>query len=239
MKLDRVTITGADDSIKPTDLLALSKKYPFVEWGILMSLSNQGNTVRFPSRRWIDSLVAMKQANPDVKLSAHLCGKYVRDLVEHGENRFRDEQALLWHLCDRIQLNFHGNWHTMSEWFLKVLPTFKGKQVIFQVDGINDMAWVKCKDDCDAVPFFDASHGAGVKPSGWPSAFSGVMNGYSGGLGPEGLTQDIEAISEAAGDETFWIDMESRVRSSVDREFDLEKVERCLEAAAPHMSQKG
>ena len=31
--LDRVTITGADDSVRPTDLLELSREFPFVEWG--------------------------------------------------------------------------------------------------------------------------------------------------------------------------------------------------------------
>lgn len=241
MKLNRVTITGADDSIRPTDLLPLSQKYPFVEWGILMSLSSQGNTARFPSREWLDSLVAMKQGNPDVKLSAHLCGKYVRDLVEHGENRFRDEHAPLWHLCDRIQLNFHGNWHKISEWFLKILPIFKGKQIIFQVDGVNDSAWEQGRDLCDAVPFFDASHGTGVQPGQWPSAFQDICNGYGGGLGPDNLAHELPIIAKAAtvsGATTFWVDMETKVRNSIGTKFDLDKVERCLEVAAPFVSQK-
>ena len=241
MKLDRVTISGADDSIKPMDLLPLSQKYPFVEWGILMSLSNQGNTARFPSHRWIGDLVAMKQANPDVKLSAHLCGKYVRDLVERGENRFRDEHAPLWHLCDRIQLNFHGNWHKISEWFLKILTTFNGKQILFQVDGANDGAWVDCQNYCDAVPFFDVSHGSGIMPPEWPKPPGGVYNGYGGGLGPDNLRGAISNLVELEGNPGggyFWVDMETKVRSRTDAKFDLEKVERCLEAAAPFVSQK-
>ena len=32
-----VTITGADDSIQPSQLLDLQKEFPFVEWGILLS----------------------------------------------------------------------------------------------------------------------------------------------------------------------------------------------------------
>ena len=31
----------------------------------------------------------------------------------------------------------------------------------------------------------------------------------------------------------IWIDMETKVRSDDDRQFDLEKVRRCLEIAAP------
>ena len=53
MILDRVTITGADDSIKATDLIPLSKRFPFVEWGILLSKNNEGS-FRFPTRDWIE-----------------------------------------------------------------------------------------------------------------------------------------------------------------------------------------
>ncbi len=239
MKLNRVTITGADDSVKPTDLLPLSQKYPFVEWGILMSLSNQGNSARFPSRRWIGELVEMKKSNPNVKLSAHLCGQYVRDLVERGENRFRDEHAPLWHLCDRIQLNFHGNWHKISEPFLKLLPGFNYKQIIFQVDGVNDGAWAQCQNyRCDAVPFFDTSHGAGVKPDEWPKPYSGsVDNGYGGGLGPETIYAEVVKIKMLGHpDWWFWVDMETKVRSNGAAKFDLKKVKLCLDAVLPLVS---
>ena len=37
MKLTRVTITGADDSVEPRALAELSEAFPFVEWGLLMS----------------------------------------------------------------------------------------------------------------------------------------------------------------------------------------------------------
>ena len=37
MILDRVTITGADDSIHVEQLAELSQAYPYVEWGILVS----------------------------------------------------------------------------------------------------------------------------------------------------------------------------------------------------------
>lgn len=34
-----ITMTGADDSIRPQDLLPISEKFPRVEWGILLSNS--------------------------------------------------------------------------------------------------------------------------------------------------------------------------------------------------------
>lgn len=230
--LDRVTITGADDSIALGDLSVLPyTDYPFVEWGILFSAKQEGSP-RFPSKLWLQSLKSLKELNPNMKLSAHLCGRYVRDLVQEGRETWFEQHSDLWHIFDRIQLNFHGQWHTISKEFLDVLPRFKGKQVIFQVDGINDMAWVKCQNYCDAVPFFDASHGAGVMPEDWPKPFTGVYNGYSGGLGPENLVLQIPKILAATGSERIWIDMETKVRSEDGSKFDLDKVRACLMAAA-------
>lgn len=55
MILDRVTITGADDSISPSGLLPLTKKYPFVEWGILVSVTKIG-VPRYPTWAWIEEI---------------------------------------------------------------------------------------------------------------------------------------------------------------------------------------
>ena len=232
MKLDRVTMTGADDTTLMSDLAPLAKRYPFVEWGILFSSKSQGSP-RFPSGPFLKYLHAEKRKNPELKLSAHLCGQWVRDIVVHGENTFRSVHGPLWRMFDRVQLNFHGHWHKMGKEFMKLLPSFEGKQLIFQVDGVNDSTWVACQAHGDCVPFFDASHGAGVKPTEWPKPYSGVYNGYSGGLGPEDLTNDILNIAKAVGDERIWIDMETRIRSDHGVNFDLEKVEDCLAQAEP------
>ncbi len=234
--LDRVTITGADDSVALGELSVLPyTDYPFVEWGILFSATKQGS-YRFPSAEWLRSLKSAKELNPKMKLSAHLCGRYVRDLVQEGRESWFEQHSGLWHIFDRIQLNFHGNWHKISGKFLEVLPRFKGKQVIFQVDGVNDDAWAYCQRYCDAVPFFDASHGAGVMPQDWPKPYNRVYNGYSGGLGHENLVLQIPKILDAAGKERIWIDMETKVRSGDGSKFDLDKVRACLMAAAPFVT---
>jgi hypothetical protein len=48
MKIDRVTITGADNNNTHEELLELQKKYPFVEWGILYSQKKAGEN-RYPT----------------------------------------------------------------------------------------------------------------------------------------------------------------------------------------------
>lgn len=231
--LDRVTITGADDSIRPDDLVVHPQvDPPFIEWGILFSASKQG-AYRFPSREWLRALQAVKRRSPWMKLSAHLCGRYVRDLVERGHDSWFEDHPELWHIFDRVQLNFHGKWHKISKKFLRAISHYQRKQVVFQVDGVNDEAWVQCQTVCDAVPFFDASGGAGVKPNEWPKPLPGFYNGYGGGLGPDNLTTEIPRILAAAGGQRIWIDMETKVRSEDDSRFEMGKVERCLADAGP------
>ena len=72
-----VTVTGADDSVNPVSLLDLSERYPFVEWGILLSKSGVGNS-RFPSYEWLEDLGKVNRSvsvGANFKLSAHIYGK--------------------------------------------------------------------------------------------------------------------------------------------------------------------
>lgn len=234
MKLDRVTITGADNSVSPAQLIDLSARYPFVEWGILYSATQEGG-LRFPSRAWRERLQYDCRGLP-VRLSLHLCGRRMRDLLV-GKNTL---PVGLTEGFDHIQLNFHAEVQ-VSEWpaFHDVLHTLGDRQIIFQIDG--NMG-VELYDDVhnstsvDAVPLFDVSHGAGVLPEGWPAPLDGDYHGYAGGLGPDNLAEQIPAIGRAAGDARIWIDMETRVRSHGDQQFDLEKVERCLQIATPFVT---
>jgi len=81
MNLTRVTFTGADDSVDPWDLVKLSQKYPFIEWGILMSTTSAGSP-RFPSTEWQDELANVARKYP-LNLSAHICGKLLRSIFAY------------------------------------------------------------------------------------------------------------------------------------------------------------
>src|SRR5271167_3408365 len=69
-----VTITGADDRVDPGALISLQREFPFVEWGILMSVKRQG-TPRYPSDAWIQSLPR------GLRLSLHCCGDAARRVL--------------------------------------------------------------------------------------------------------------------------------------------------------------
>lgn len=236
MFLDRVTITGADDSIDPLDLIPISLKYPFVEWGILLSKKRQHEKApRFPSRIWINDL-AQRANEHKFGLSAHLCGRWVRELVGKGELYMLKECPGLFGIFRRFQLNFHGEPHEFSKEFFQTLAVLNWKEFIFQQDGLNDNffrdAWAVYGLK-NAFPLYDVSGGTGISPDRWPPAYKGVYQGYAGGLGPDNLEAEIKRIEKAAGDERVWIDMETKVRSDDDKQFDLDKVQRCLEIVAP------
>lgn len=228
MILDRVTVTGADDSTNPEALLLLSKKYPFVEWGILLSKSQEGR-FRFPSVLWLQGLYKISDA---LNLSGHICGQWVRKICTGEDDFFIDRQALV-PMFKRLQLNFHRHSHRMlDEPFAKLLKR-NPVQYIFQLDDVNNWILDYAQEaGIDAVPLFDLSGGAGRLPEHWPKARPGYC-GYAGGLSPHNVEQELRQIAQAAGDNRVWIDVETHVRSTDDSKFELDKVELFLQTVAP------
>jgi hypothetical protein len=236
-----VTITGADESIYPSDLLELSNEFPFVEWGILISKKQQGST-RFPSIKWIEALCQQTPLN----LSVHICGKYVRDFFKHGSTSFLSDLGYTWNNFKRVQLNTHGEPHEFNTDSLRMMTYFIkancSKQFIIQADGINEgvIKWLNNVDgNLTPLPniaaLFDLSHGAGLLPSKWPALLNGIQCGYAGGLSPDNLEDQIEKIESVVGDTEIWIDMETHIRSNNDQQFDLKKVRRCLEISSKYV----
>lgn len=256
MTLDRVTVTGADDSIDPRELVALSREFPFAEWGILASAS-QMSRPRFPSLAWMDSFRECAIAAGGLPLSLHLCGRWVRMLL------VGDLDPIVIQLVagyGRVQLNFHAERNKCEPESafkaldrLRATSVFRDKlQFIFQLDGERgnehlesiSLEEANAYGTCNCVGLFDVSGGAGVLPAEWPAPLyheDGKFDyhGYAGGLGPDNLAAQIPLIGKAANGCRFWIDMETKVRSDDDRVFDLAKVRRCLEIAKPFVHTAG
>lgn len=241
MQIDRVTFTGADDSIDPAVLASISQQYPYVEWGILFSPKHQGSP-RYPSDGWLDGLLDVAQGTRALfKLSAHLCGGWVRELMSgqctEQRFRFRAEYSDLWPFFQRVQLNFHAERQRIAPGLVSTLVDAQ-RSFIMQCDGENDVMVREFARQTRMVsPLFDTSGGAGIVPHHWPKPWPGVYCGYAGGMGPEnvhGVIKDIEAV---AGNATIWIDMERRVRSEDDRLFDITKVLSVLEQVEHYRTQ--
>ncbi|MHA1948259.1 MAG: hypothetical protein ACW99G_02685 [Candidatus Thorarchaeota archaeon] len=236
--LNRVTITGADNRTNIQDMVELSKKYPWIEWGILLSESSMGRA-RFPCLEWIKELYDKRDLFEDNPFSGHLCGKWVRQVCK-GDWSFVDALVPCNELFKRYQLNFHAIVHKIKdkaafiEGFRSVHPWTN--EFVFQLDNVNnEIVDVVRAGNIDAQPFFDLSGGVGVLPEKWDKAQEGVYTGYAGGLSPENVHDQLIEIEKVCGEGPIWIDTETRVRTDDDQSLDMDKVESFVKASEPWM----
>lgn len=240
--LERVTVTGADDSIKPSELFDIQEQYPFCEFGILLSrkqtLNGGGN--RFPSKEWICSLVSeCRKRRKPLRLSAHLCGQWVDGFLSGHLVDFDTIAPGLFDLIRRIQINTHAQKTESTVEMFDVINWLsrEEKTIIFQLDGRDgtDMAkYVASFGHSNIAGLFDLSHGAGVLPREYPKPFKNLACGYAGGLSPENVAAQLSML-EKATDGPTWIDAESRLFSDNGLSFDLLKVSSFLESSKPWM----
>jgi|SRR5690606_2543935 len=208
----KVTITGADDNTDPNQLIELSKRFPFVEWGILHSYKRKG-TSRYPSDPWIVRLMQSKSA--ETHLAIHACGLFAKEIM--------NGQCFPWGFA-RIQIN------GFDVKKISYLNPWGGEYILQcgdmeKVQRVADFA-AQHPDFLFSV-LFDVSGGMGLMPSSWPRPLPGVRMGYAGGIGPSNVRDVLRDIGPV---EPTWIDMESGVRT--DDQFDLEKVEEVLRQVA-------
>lgn len=237
MKLTKVTLTGADDSIKPERLFELSEKYPFVEWGILLSRNSKGSK-RFPSARWLMELEALNSTwyESEPQWSGHLCGSYVREILM-GNMKFVSEIGQAWDIFQRVQINTHGSPHEYDAQEMFEAMKATDKEFIFQYDNENTVILMDAvENDVNCSTLFDLSHGAGVLPSNWPQPLTNIKCGYAGGLSPENVEDQIKKLNETIDNVEIWIDMETHLRSDNDKLFDLYKCEKVLSICQNYFS---
>jgi len=226
MKVNRITITGADNSIKPDELNKLSAKYPYVEWAILLSSKQEGSN-KFPTLKWMEEL---KEIQNNLQLSGHLCGKYIRDLLV-GYPSFITDRPTIFKMFQRFQLNFHAEDLNYGEvaFMNAVKELSNGREVIFQSDGVNaDIIDPFIEEKQNVAIIHDISHGTGILPAYWPNYIDGITNIYAGGLSPKNVAEELEKIAGIVGDKVIGIDVETKVRSNNDMQFDLDLVEQFI-----------
>lgn len=211
MKLNKVTITGINSG-PANQLFKISQKYPFVEFGILITKSFSHK--RFAGSMWIAETIEAYPGN----FSLHLCGKYVRDICK-GEPSFLESiHSHSMHGFSRIQINLSCYLHLIDKPRLirtLSMSEFKNKQFILQFSEPDfELISELRQANIDAVPFFDCSGGRGKLPTEWPKSPPDLYCGYAGGLTPENVNDELKKIAVAAGSNSIWIDVETGIRSS-------------------------
>lgn len=234
--LTGVTLTGADDSVAPDDLLELSSEFSFVEWGILVGSSKVRS--RFPSLQWRED-IARKAGFYPHKFSAHICSGMLDDIINKSQTPFSDLAInnISRIKFERVQLNFHGQPVNTSLFpnIFNVFNKMPSTEVIVQLDGVNNRILnYLLSYGIKSSGLYDCSHGFGIKPESWNVPNPNWKIGYAGGLGPETIGEDLEAIQKVAGCQYYWIDMETKLYDS-DNKFCLKKCRTVLEACKDYI----
>lgn len=230
---NKVSLTGAEDSVDPQELAALSESYPFAEWALLAHFEREGEG-RNPSEAWrLRCLDALKEPS---RAALHLCGKIAFErLLNEGPWPELSRYG-------RIQANVNARSSDFSQdRLLRIWEILAGlePQLIIQAHAQTESlakSFVRSSKGLACAVLFDESKGRGQRPDIWRPRWPEVSCGYAGGLGPEHLEALLPALAAAASEASgpaCWIDMETSLRT--DGLFDLAKARRVLEISAPWM----
>lgn len=234
MKINKVTITGADDSVSALGLKNLQDMYPFVEWGILFSKKEGLFSKRYPHPDQRDSFV--KQG---LNLSAHFCGWYAKQVLEEENFALIDNLPAEY---KRAQLNYNFSFgkFQLIKFFEWVHTT--DREIILQYNKSNASVIEKLLKKSLANNLhilFDASGGRGKPMEAVIEPFN-QYTGYAGGIDPNNVEKICTMLTARTWgkdvDKNVWIDLESGVRDENDN-FSLTKTLAVLDKAAIYISK--
>lgn len=232
MKLQHITFTGIDAKTNIKALTEIQREFPIAEFGVLTSYHWNEN-----GNRYLDPIVINELRGNGLSLSLHVCGSAAHDAAA---GRWDLIDKLVWSNIDlfqRIQLNISNRSDNPNA--LGCLPKIVEQEVIIQTrDTLNTSIYdatiekfrEKDKFGRTFSMLLDASGGQGIDTPlrVWPS--SGKI-GYAGGISPDNVEEKLVFLLSHVTQGTFWIDMESGVRT--DDWFDVDKVRKVLEICQP------
>jgi len=237
-------LCGVDDSVDVEMLRILSSRYSHVEFGILFHEEKAG-TPRFPSEKWTDELADMASVSmPPMRLAAHLCGKRCQELLTQGTLEWVREH-LVARGFGRIQVNatkVNGveipDMAVAAQHLRAAIKEVPEVEWIIQANEETRLLWEPLlSEQCppgNVSLLFDASCGTGKLATTFtPPPRNGIACGYAGGLGPDTVADVLQSLrKDVAKGLVIWLDMETKLRSSVDGKdmFDVTKAQAVCKA---------
>ncbi len=243
MDLKCVTISGTNEYTDIKDLVDLLCKYPKAEIGIQVS----DKKFYYESQRydWFLSLYNRAQnIGQNLNVALHInpgwvekfCDGYIAaELSKVLTLKNRHDGSLF---VKRLQLNFKiGRDQQLDLNFTRfrgVISRYPQRFILSYNEANKEFidqfyfTYGPCFD-----LLYDESHGEGKPPQQWrPAVYSDVVQGYSGGLGPENISSEITKIALLnVGNTPTWIDAEGKLKGK-DGHLSLEKAEAYLREAS-------
>lgn len=229
-----ITFTGVDSRTDLNRLADIQARYPYAEFGILVSKKRTGSgDPRYPDLAILENLKKYNGLN----LACHVCGGDL--LGPCTDNGFETLDEFLngnLSMFRRIQLNFGPRGLRETKAIRKNfgIGAHEGvEEVIIQQMNPDDSHSVesifephRTKLSC----LIDPSGGLGRETEFVPKRRS-LRTGYAGGINPSNAAEKFLQLKNSGVCRDFWIDMESGVRT--DDWFDLDKVEAVLKEIDP------
>lgn len=232
MRLQHITFTGIDTKTDIKALTEIQQEFPIAEFGVLTSYHWYEN-----GNRYLDPALVNKMRGQGLRLALHICGSAAHDAAlgkwEHiDETIFAPSAPVGIELFKRVQLNLaERNDNPKYCW----IPLIIGQELIVQQRAELELSLFENtirkwkmgvfphRDTISAL--LDSSGGRGIDTplKVWPS--SGKI-GYAGGFNPDNVEEKLTFLMSHVTQGTFWIDMESGVRT--DDWFDIDKVYKVL-----------
>lgn len=208
-RLKIVTVTGVGPGHPIETWSRLAQKYPFVEWGILLSQQKAGGEdCKYPDLKWIADF-----AKAGLPTAVHLCGHFARQVAK--------EPLKIVHLVDvivgphtRIQVNVPRALRYGAEVALRPLTD---RQFIIQTNTFDGF-YGRTDTSPHINPLHDLSGGVGrVTPDfDYQHVPKGAFAGFAGGFSGENIAERLRLVAEVAEREGFdyWVDAEGALRTT-------------------------
>lgn len=216
-KLTHISFNGIDSKTNIDELVEIQNQYPLAEFGIILSKNwfENGN-------RYVNPKELYKYKDKGLNLSAHLCGAIAREAHKGNMQPTLDLCGDDFSIFSRMQLNIARNPGEASNIIKLQIPN-NIKQVIVQQKSVDECEFFKelytLDDTHKFVMLLDISGGLGIEGDIKVIHNLGEI-GYAGGVNEENILSKIKMFDNE--DVTYWIDMESGVRT--DDWFDTNKV---------------
>ena len=229
-----ITFTGVDEKTDLDRLVDIQKRYPYAEFGILVSKKRTGSgDPRYPDLAILENLKKYKGLN----LACHVCGgDLLGPCTDNGFETLDDFLNGNLSMFRRIQLNFGPR-------DLREIKAVRKNFGIGAHEGVEEVIIQQMNpDDIHSVEsifephrtklscLIDPSGGLGRETEFVPKRRS-IRTGYAGGINPSNAPKKFLQLKNSGVCRDFWIDMESGVRT--DDWFDLDKVETVLKEIDP------
>lgn len=239
MKLRKITCSDMREHNEIDEIINLGTRYPMAEFAIQAHPSKF--MANMPRYVWFDTLLHAAR-DTDVQIAMHVNSQWRTELC-HGKVPY--ELRCMWNMrhnngkpiIGRVQININGGQDIYRFYASKVADVIRAyPDIEFILQYTQKQATRLQRLDKTGEVFstlFDASGGRGKLPNAWIApAFTNHQMGYSGGLSPENVAENLAKIdSVLPRDYETWIDAEGKLKDPVTKQFDTARAETYIQNA--------